>query len=434
MNVRSGMSLPAAIATLVVVAAMLAPGAIALAPATPAHAPLLLGTFGAITFCKDVSDDNQPIGPGQRFEAGIGAVYALFEYHNMKPGQSWSRVWELNGHVFAERKGLSWNRGADGWLSPSIALEGGLSEGEYTLSLFVDGSLAQSATFEVVRDDQPQGPASFGPITFSQEIRDSRDPVFPSWEFSFGTPRVYAVFIYTNMRRGQSWSKQWLLNGEVFEGATFTWDGDRDGVTYLSVASDADSLRPGNYVLNLFVDGRLSRSASFVVRDVESREPARPEEVVDAELLTAWYKLRSCPSQSIQDMADLALDHHIPIRIGRISMDALAAYSYECAEPPRAGEILVTRQHWNESTWEELTATLAHELTHALQHLSDQYPCNCTIDKEFLAFRTQLSVLRDFGREDLLEPYSGLWQSDGSLDEAKLWGVIQELYPECPEY
>ena len=92
---------------------------------------------------------------------------------------------------------------------------------------------------------------------------------------------------------------------------------------------------------------------------------------------------------------------------------------------------------YNERPWEELAAALAHELTHAVQHLEDWGRCDgCSVETEYYAFVAQFYVLQETGRQDILEErYGGLWDPDtGEFDKAALWDWLTDVYSECPEY
>lgn len=102
--------------------------------------------FGAITFAKEVSDDNQPVEAGNAF-IDVGTVYAFFAVDGVATGTPWSTRWLLDGEeVLGEE--MSWE-GSAGSTWVNITHPDGLPEGTYTLELYVDGELAQRGSFTV---------------------------------------------------------------------------------------------------------------------------------------------------------------------------------------------------------------------------------------------------------------------------------------------
>lgn len=107
------------------------------------------------------------------FPAGTKAVYALWEYHNMRPGLTVRREWYWNDQLWLKRE-EPWNfgkYGSDGTMR-DISIydnETGLNSGLYQLRLFIDnvqqpiGSVSPIQpwiTFEIGADEPRQGYAS----------------------------------------------------------------------------------------------------------------------------------------------------------------------------------------------------------------------------------------------------------------------------------
>ena len=92
------------------------------------------------------------------------------------------------------------------------------------------------------------------------------------------------------------------------------------------------------------------------------------------------------------------------------------------------------RETWNESSWQELAGTLAHELTHAMQHYDGGYRCpGCSVYKEYHAFIAEYYTYMMLERTDLIP--DTMYGDDGYFDSDILWDVIKESYgDECPDY
>jgi len=152
-------------------------------------------------------------------------------------------------------------------------------------------------------------------------------------------------------------------------------------------------------------------------------------------MMPAWENLYYSHQEVLSDLAQWALDRHVQIYVDD-NYDGEAAYRYSCDLPPVIGEVIVSLDYWNNHSWEEVTSTLGHELTHAVQHMTGNYRCGCSIEKEYYAWITGFYVLQEMGRMDILEErYSGVYDDyTGEFDGNLLWKRLKEVYNECPEY
>lgn len=107
-------------------------------------------------------------------------------------------------------------------------------------------------------------PASvqLGPIAFTTQVGDRREPVGPTAVFSDTVNRVYAAFPYSGMRNGLTWTQVWYFNDVEFSRGEETWEwgsADRSYVFTKPVGA-------GNYRLELYVNDDLVASGAFTVR------------------------------------------------------------------------------------------------------------------------------------------------------------------------
>ena len=397
--------------------------------------------LGSIVFCEDVTDDGRPVNPTSEFPEGADAVWAYFTYDSMQSDQRWGRYWTLDGEPFIDSTGEIWEDETTGWTAYSISDPNGLEAGEYELTLYVGDTPVQQAAVQVAEYTRPQE-GYFGAITFATGITDEREPIGTSRAFEFGVSRVYAIFDYFDMSPDQVWSAEWVINGEATQstGNSLWGEGPPDGTSYLYFdAPDDQVMLPAEYGINLYLDGEPNQSAAFSVLEKPTPEPpARPEEVIDSDLLPAWHRLASCPHPTIQELAQVTLKYHIPIEFQEMT-GANAQYIYvdtECNTRP--GRVAVSPEAWNELSWEEVASKIGHELWHATQMLEGGYSCDCTVQKEVEAKIVELYVLRCLGREDILTTkWGGLWEWDGehgTFDKATLWRALEEAYSECDLY
>ena len=395
-------------------------------------------SFSPITLCEDVTDDGDCLNPATEFPSDTATVWAYFTYEGMQDGQAWGRLWEVDGETYVDGRDDVWEDGASGWAAYYISDHNGLN-GDYHLTLFIGDEPVQETWFSVAPPavETTAAFSAFGPITFAEDVTDELAPVSVGSEFDDSITRVYALFPYMGMADSQSWRREWLQDGEVTAERDLEWDEGNAGVTY-TYLQDEEGFEPGQYTLNLYIDGQLARSADFVIvgePDVEPivRGPANPEDIIDPGLMRAWQMLHDAGPAILRDLADFVLKHHIEMRIDP-DYGGNAAYRYSCTDPPVPGGVVVSQKFWNEHSWEEVAMAIGHELTHAVQHMNGGR-CGCSIEKEYYAYITQFYVLQELDRMDLLEEkYRHVYDENGKFDGDKLWAVLKKTYTECPDY
>ena len=115
--------------------------------------PLPPGTqIGPIAFSAQVTARRQPISPTTVFSDTVSRIYAVFPYHGMRDGMTWSQVWYFNGIEFSRGQD-TWNWGAT---DLSYVFTKVVGVGTYKLELYVNNTLLSSGEFAV------QGPEAIG--------------------------------------------------------------------------------------------------------------------------------------------------------------------------------------------------------------------------------------------------------------------------------
>ncbi|PKL60037.1 MAG: hypothetical protein CVV33_04770 [Methanomicrobiales archaeon HGW-Methanomicrobiales-4] len=406
--------------------------------------------FGEVVFCEDVSSSGDPLYVSDTFPLSSTQVLAYIPYSDMTDGESWGMYWTVNGEEYADERDQTWDMGSDGWISYDVTNDGVLVEGLWELGLYQGGNLVRKVSFTVTSDEIPpdgmqQEPedvdsAGFGRIRFSEEVTEEQIPIRAGDQFTSGIIEVYAVVPYFGMKDGIPWTREWLLNGAEFIRVDDIWSEGEEGITSRSLGYEGDTpLDPGTYTLNLYIDDQLARSASFTVIAPDDGSvpdeltPATPEELIDQDLLPAWEMLRNSPTEVVREIADLALENHIEIRLVDEG-DAIAWYRYKKGTA-EIGDISVKRSKFNQYSWVEVASTIAHELTHAMQHKEDGEEIHCSVENEYYAYIVELYVLLDNNRKDLIyENWSGLFDDNWKFDATKLWAALKDAYNTCPEY
>jgi hypothetical protein len=104
--------------------------------------------------------------------------------------------------------------------------------------------------------------AQLGPIDFTLDITDDREPVTSTSVFSDTVARVYASFPYAGMTDGINWSHVWYFNGVEYNRGEEEWqwgNADRSYVFTRVVGA-------GEYRLELYVNDDLLASGEFLVQ------------------------------------------------------------------------------------------------------------------------------------------------------------------------
>jgi len=404
--------------------------------------------FGRIVFCEDVTEWGLPVNPAEEFPTGTAEVRALFSHRNMPLGQNWGWLWEVDGAAHRDARDMLWEGSKDGWTDIRLE-EGGapLEPGQHTFVLFLDGRVVQEASFVVAGSTSEEtvptaGPASFGSITFAEGVTDDHAPIRPGTRFPAGTTEVYAVYTYQNMSRGHSWAREWLLSDRVLAFKQEAWQFGTDSIGHCSLTSQKP-LEPGRYTLNLYIDGQLASSSNFVVLappdwetptpEPEELPPARPEELIDPEMMLAWQLLADSANSTLRDLVQFLVDHRIEVRVSDDVEEGVAcAYRYFIEEPMTPGWVVVRRAYYDRAQTARLSACLAHELTHAVWRLAGAG--EPTKQEEFNAYVAGFFAAAYIGGTDLMQEYG--WfalDENGEFSETKLWEYICKMYPEFPD-
>ncbi len=109
--------------------------------------------FGTIRFAEGIADSkpSNPHRPIDNFKSGTTQVYAFFDATNLSKQTNWKWQWYRDGNLLENLGGAeAWKGGQtekDWWLR--IFNDNGLTSGTYELKLYLDGKLAQLATFVI---------------------------------------------------------------------------------------------------------------------------------------------------------------------------------------------------------------------------------------------------------------------------------------------
>lgn len=189
------------------------------------------------------------------------SLYLFFDYDNMTP----ETVYELRvtrdgipDRVFSlppvrwsgDEKGI-WYIGAR---------EQAWANGAYEFTLLIDGASAGSQQILVGGGFENFGQFSdivFGTLDQSGNLIGNGS-IVPQGSIA------YARFLHANMSGGTPWSAIWYFQGTEIARIDDTWSDESHGSKVVSVGP-AGGLLPGNYRLELYIEGALSATSDFFV-------------------------------------------------------------------------------------------------------------------------------------------------------------------------
>jgi S1-C subfamily serine protease len=220
--------------------------------------------FGRLFFSPAVNEANMPTSVIRSLPTGSTSLHLFFDYENMTP----ETVYELRvstdgipNPVFSlspvrwsgGRRGL-WYVGSSGQPFPN---------GVYDFTLFINGVASDSARLLVGRADETP---AFSDLVFG--IQDARGAILGNG-FVLGVGNTAtARFIYRNLANGTPWATLWYYEGvEIPNSRTpdgTVWNDGGSGTKEVSI-QDPNGLLPGNYRVELYIDGRLSATSDFTL-------------------------------------------------------------------------------------------------------------------------------------------------------------------------
>jgi serine/threonine protein kinase len=117
----------------------------------PTPAPVTIANespFSNLVLAHGISEDHQPLSPGNDFTASAQPIYLFFDYQGIQPGTRWGHVW-VWGDQELDRSITTWpeNWGTTGRAWVFYTPEGGYKPGPYEVRLLVNDQVVASASF-----------------------------------------------------------------------------------------------------------------------------------------------------------------------------------------------------------------------------------------------------------------------------------------------
>lgn len=103
-----------------------------------------------------------------------------------------------------------------------------------------------------------------GEITFALDVTDEYEPINPGYFFAWGITEVHAIFNYSGMS-DHTWERVWYLNESEISRSSGLWAGPGSGVFDYFIDNGGKPLPPGDWILELYVDGKLQALGVFII-------------------------------------------------------------------------------------------------------------------------------------------------------------------------
>ena len=191
--------------------------------------------------------------------ANTRSLYLFFDYDNMTA----ETVYELRvtrdgipDQVFSLPP-VRWG-GDENGLWYLGAREQAWANGAYEFTLLIDGARAGSQ--QILIGGGPENQGHFSDIVFG--TLDQSGNLIGNGSIVPRGNIAYARFLHANMSSGTPWSAIWYYRGAEFARTSDAWSDQSHGAKVISVAPTG-GLLPGQYRLELYVDGALSATSDF---------------------------------------------------------------------------------------------------------------------------------------------------------------------------
>jgi TolB protein len=118
-----------------------------------------------------------------------------------------------------------------------------------------------------------------GQITFAVGVTEDNEPVDAGTTFPSDIEEIHALFDYEGMSDSVTWERYWYQDGEEVASGSETWDAGESGIFDLSLTGGGEPLGPGEWTLEIYVNGELVRTRDFVIEASETPASAGDQDV-----------------------------------------------------------------------------------------------------------------------------------------------------------
>lgn len=126
-----------------------------------------------------------------------------------------------------------------------------------------------------------------GPITFAADVTDDNEPVEPGITFPTELEEIHAIFEYEGLSEDVIWERHWFQGETEVGTGSGPWDAGESGTFDLSLTGDGEPLGSGTWKLEIYVNGELARTGTFIIEEEEA-PPAPPPPRVRKIAFSRW--------------------------------------------------------------------------------------------------------------------------------------------------
>jgi Tol biopolymer transport system component len=129
-----------------------------------------------------------------------------------------------------------------------------------------EGSAGDSISAEALVTQEPE----IGEITFALGATDEYEPIAPNLLFTKGITEIHAIFEYSGMSADYTWERVWYLNDKEVARSSTPWTGLERGVFDYFIDNGGNPLPAGDWILELYVEGKLQSLGVFIIEETEA--------------------------------------------------------------------------------------------------------------------------------------------------------------------
>lgn len=223
-----------------------------------------------VLFAKAITSKGVARNPDVRFDSGIDAIYATFDYANFADRATFAFSWYRDGfQIFTDS--VRWEFGTTGSTWVNVYDDDGLADGYYELEIVYQGTQIYRDGV-VVGEAKTAAQAGFGSITFAEGVTDEDAPISPGTNFT-NLSAIYAFFPVNGVENGTKWGRRWYIDGELATSGADVWKLGAADTTWISLSTNEGTLPVGRYRLELTIEDKVVQSGEMDIVEPATRTP-----------------------------------------------------------------------------------------------------------------------------------------------------------------
>jgi hypothetical protein len=254
-------------------------------------------SFSRLFFSPSVNEAGLPTQVIRSLPTGSSSLYMFFDYANMTPETIYEVRVTTDGiaNPTFSLSPVRWSGGARGmWYVGTSGQP--IANGTYEFTIVANGTPVETARLNVGEgiSTDPQ----FSDIIFG--ITDREGNISGNGYILPIGITASAIFIYRQMPQDIPWAQLWYFEGVEVARTEQPWVDGESGAKTITIQEGGGFL-PGNYRLELYIDGRLAATADFIIAGAPAA--ALPQVYVDPRFTNADSPAEASTAQPISTFA-----------------------------------------------------------------------------------------------------------------------------------